>query len=100
MLSGMDPEVGVRFELNRESVDGDAVRYRLDLEHEQNRFRAVATLELASGAVHFEWPEASQPPAWCSAAVRAQLRTLFRDRLSTPFPRRITRWRAAPQVTP
>lgn len=90
-------EPGLRFELVRESADADAVRYGLQLDHDQQRFSGRASITLDSAAIRFEWSD-NAPPDWCVAAVRAQLRVLVRDRVNTPFPRRVTRWRAAPRA--
>lgn len=98
MLGPMEVETGVRFNLNRESSVANAVLYRVELELPESRFAGLAEVELSSGEVRLEWHEPGSPPDWCVSAVRAQLRTLYRDRATRPFPRRVTRWRARPQV--
>jgi hypothetical protein len=97
MLAVMQSDAGVRFELKRESLEGGAVRYGLTLELSEKSFAGTATIHTDTGAIDFAWPTEDTPPDWCREAVRAQLRTLFREGATgKAFPRRVTRWRGAP----
>lgn len=88
-----DPS-GVKFELRlRREAEGRA-QYEVELQLPAARHEGTATIEPEAGRVAFEWQSA--PPDWCENTVRAQLRTLYRERASG-YPRRVTRWRPAPE---
>jgi hypothetical protein len=90
----MSETPSVRFELRlRTEAEGRAA-YDVELELPDARHRGTATIEPLAGKVLFDWQSA--PPGWCENAVRAQLRTLYRERASG-YPRRVTRWRPAPE---
>lgn len=93
----MESEAGVRFELRCQALQTDSVRYTVTLELADRQFTGHAELGTSTGEISFAWPESAAPPDWCVTAVRAQLRTLFRERSAGKvFPRRVTRWRPAP----
>ncbi|HLV66662.1 MAG TPA: hypothetical protein VKY73_12655 [Polyangiaceae bacterium] len=99
MLLGMAPEHGLpahgmKFELRLLESTGEGVRYALTVALPSGSHVGRAELAGDSGEIRFGWDE-SAPPEWCITAVRAQLRTLYRQRASG-YPRRITRWRPAP----
>ena len=96
----MNPEQGVRFELRLESTTGGAARYALSLELPSGPLSGAAEIA-PPGEVRFEWAPADEPPDWCVAAVRAQLRLLWRDHAQNGvYPRRLTRWRPEPAPAP
>ena len=98
----MESEAGVRFELRCQALQTDSVRYAVTLDLVDQRFTGQAELGTSTGQISFVWEEsAAAPPDWCVTAVRAQLRTVFRERSAGKvFPRRITRWRPAPTRAP
>ena len=89
----MQTKSGVRFELRLIGEEQGRASYNIDLALPDRGIRGSAAIEPESGGIEFAWQES--PPAWCETAVRAQLRTLFRERASG-YPRRVTRWRPAP----
>jgi hypothetical protein len=91
----MRPTHGVRFELRLLPEDAAAARYEIELALAQTSFAGSAAIEGDSGQIAFAWTD--EPPEWCVTAVRAQLRTLYRER-AAGYPRRVTRWRPEPQV--
>ncbi len=91
----MRPTHGVRFELRLVPEDAAEARYEVDLALAQTRFAGSAAIQGDSGQIAFAWRD--EPPEWCVNAVRAQLRTLYRER-AAGYPRRVTRWRPQPQV--
>jgi len=90
----MRPTSGVRFELRLLREDSGEALYEVDLALAEAGFLGTAAIDRASGQVVFAWRQ--EPPEWCANAVRAQLRTLFRDR-AAGYPRRVTRWRPLPE---
>ena len=95
-MSGTSP-TGLKFELRLlPEVDGH-VRYGVALALSDAECQGTATIEPEAGRVAFAWQTA--PPEWCESTIRAQLRTLYRER-SAGYPRRVTRWRPAPEGAP
>jgi hypothetical protein len=93
----MQTKSGVRFELRLIGEEQGRASYSVDLALPDRGISGSASIEPESGGVEFVWQDG--PPAWCESAVRAQLRTLFRERASG-YPRRVTRWRPAPGEGP
>jgi hypothetical protein len=92
-MSGMSP-TGVKFELRLRHEAEGRTHYDVELKLPEAHHEGTATIEPEAGRVAFEWQTA--PPDWCENTVRAQLRTLYRERASG-YPRRVTRWRPAPE---
>ena len=88
-----DPS-GVKFELRLRQEAGGPTQYDVELKLPEARHEGIATIEPEAGRVAFEWR--TPPPDWSENVVRAQLRTLYRERASG-YPRRVTRWRPAPE---
>jgi hypothetical protein len=95
-MSGTSP-TGLKFELRLLPEVDAHVRYDVALALSDARHQGTATIEPEAGRVAFEWQTA--PPEWCENTIRAQLRTLYRERTSG-YPRRVTRWRPAPEGAP
>ena len=94
-MSGTSP-TGLKYELPlRHEARGHA-HYDVALALVDATHQGTATIEPEAGRVEFEWQTA--PPPWCETTIRAQLRTLYRERASG-YPRRVTRWRPAPEGT-
>lgn len=86
-----------RLNLRLEPGADPKVRYRAELSIESQSWQGSVEVD-AEGAVRFEVP--GQPPAWLCQATSAILRAEWRNRRgadATPWPRRITRWRLAPE---
>lgn len=87
--------------LNLELVAGAGVSYAAELEAGAAIWRGTLRVD-AGGKVSFEpWPGA-EPPAWLCQATIAIVRAEWRNRQGpdpSPWPRRITRWRKAPDPT-
>jgi hypothetical protein len=94
----MQTKSGVRFELRLTGEEQGRASYGIDLGLPDRKVAGSATIEPGSGGIEFAW-HGDPPPAWCESAVRAQLRTMFRERASG-YPRRVTRWRPAPDGGP
>jgi hypothetical protein len=90
----MSETSGVRFELRLSNAAEGRAHYEVELQVRDTRHQGTATIEPEAGRVAFDWQSA--PPDWCEGTVRAQLRTLYRERASG-YPRRVTRWRPAPE---
>ncbi|GMV18671.1 MAG: hypothetical protein AMXMBFR56_68950 [Polyangiaceae bacterium] len=76
---------------------GPAVRYRAELSAGRESWHGCVEVD-AEGAVRFEL--GGEAPAWLRQAVSAILRAEWRNRRgadAAPWPRRITRWRLAPE---
>ena len=85
---------GVRFELRLLRQEPGQAAYEVELAHAGGSGGGLACIEAESGQIAFDW-KSEPPPEWCANAVRAQLRTLYRER-SAGYPRRVTRWRPGP----
>lgn len=102
--ASLHPLNGVRFVLERFDGDrggvddpaGGAVRYRVALYTPNERFEADASVDLTAGEVSFEGWYPSAPPEPLVATTRAFLRSEYKARRDapSPWPDRLTRWRA------
>jgi hypothetical protein len=96
----MTSETGVRFELRLETAADGGACYAVELALAAVTVSGQARIS-PGGDVLFDRSGAAPPPAWCVSIVRAQLRTLWRDHAARgAFPRRLTRWRPAPEKPP
>lgn len=94
---GMQLEEGVRFELRLAAETQESAAFQLELRLPDAAWQGEATIGGTSGVVAITFAAGEPPPAWCTQAVRAALRTLFRERAAGKrYPQRITRWRPAP----
>jgi hypothetical protein len=93
----MQLEEGVRFELRLAAETPESAAFEVELHLPEASWQGKATIGGASGSVDITFGAAEPPPAWCTQAVRAALRTLFRERgAGKRYPQRVTRWRPAP----
>ncbi len=86
---------GIRFELHREGVD--PLSYRVELQGPRQTWVGQATVAADDGAVSLAPFDPPDPPAWAVTTLRAFLRGEWRARRDdpeSPWPARITRWRA------
>lgn len=83
--------------LRLQGADGGEVGYKVELHTPSGSWVAFGRLVLVDGSVHFDDWAPPAPPAWLVQATRAQLRAMWRSHADDgAWPRRITRWRAAP----
>lgn len=95
----MQLEQGLRFELRLTSDTAQGAAYTVELRVPEADWVGEATIGADNGAVAIHFATEQQPPAWCTQAVRAALRSLFRDHAGGKrYPPRVTRWRAAPSA--
>ena len=94
----MNPASGGRVVLRLSSSE-DPVRYEVERSTPQGTHSSVASIDVA-GSVTFAEFGGGAPPAWLVQVARAVLRALFRAHAQNGWPRRITRWRAAPSGAP
>ena len=93
----MQLEEGVRFELRLAAETPESAAFQLELHLPEVAWHGEATIAGASGVVAITFGASEPPPAWCTQAVRAALRTLFREHAAGKrYPQRVTRWRPAP----
>lgn len=98
MLPGMRPDHGGRVALRLTEAAQERVRYTADFATAEGEWRLEAQVRVDDGQVHLETPPDAAPPEWLRNMARTALRAAWRGRASAaaPWPRRITRWRAAP----
>lgn len=95
----MQLEEGVRFELRLAGETPEGAAFQVDLHLPEAAWHGDATISGESGVVAITFTASESPPAWCTQAVHAALRTLFRERAAGKrYPQRVTRWRPAPGV--
>ncbi|HVW28339.1 MAG TPA: hypothetical protein VHC69_23410 [Polyangiaceae bacterium] len=84
---------GGRLTLRLVSSDGGSVEYAGELQ-DADRSWAISARVGVQGEVDVE--RAPDAPDWLVATARATLRTAWRaSKAGTPWPRRLSRWRAA-----
>lgn len=76
------------------SKSDDAVVYAFSCRAGGVFHQGTARVEVASGAVTIDCEAA---PEWLVTLAHSLLRGAWRSRDSAPWPRRVTRWRAAPE---
>ncbi|HTM44555.1 MAG TPA: hypothetical protein VL137_06345 [Polyangiaceae bacterium] len=81
------------------AVSEQCAQYDVELFEPEHSWSGRAEVSLSAGAVEFGG-FSSQPPQWLSDLARTALRTLFRNHQTEGWPRRIARWRPAPNVGP
>jgi hypothetical protein len=95
----MPVEHGIRFELRFAEETRESARFRLSLRVANAEWAGEAEIAGSGGAIRFHFSDAVQPPEWCLGIVRANLRTLFRERSARGgYPARVARWRPAPRT--
>lgn len=99
MIGAMQLEHGLRFELRLTDDTAQGAAYSVELRVPEAGWVGEATIGAENGAVAIRFAEDEEPPAWCTQAVRAALRSLYRDHAGGKrYPPRVTRWRAAPSA--
>lgn len=90
------PKRGGRVRLELTGRSAQCVRYALTMVDSEVRVEAVVEVALADGKVSGV-PETG--PSWLRSLATSLLRTMYRQRESAGWPRRVTRWRAAKDPT-
>jgi len=94
----MQPETGGRFSFQLADHDALAARFKLILAMPEARWTGGARVSVADGSVELEaWNGPGSPPAWLVQYTRATLRTAWHQHGERGWPRRVTRWRDAPE---
>jgi hypothetical protein len=89
---------GVRFELRLQRADDRGASYSVSLHSQGSDWEGEVDLVLPAGELEFRFASET-PPAACESIVRAALRTIYRERERSGFPRRVTRWRPLPSAS-
>ena len=95
-MNSEQPSHGLRFELIARTADAGTVAYDVTLTGPETAATGTATVTLADGRVQLDLP--ASVPAWATSTLNAFLRSEWRSRRDDPedpWPRRLTRWRAA-----
>jgi hypothetical protein len=93
----MQPRHGGRIVLRLLAVTERCAQYDVELFEPERGWSGKAEVLLSAGAVEFSG-FSSKPPQWLCDLARTALRTLFRNHKEEGWPRRIARWRPAPDV--
>ncbi len=93
-LSGEQPEHGGRVTLRLLTID-DCAHFEALLLTAEARFEGQAKVSVETGDVELDSLDSA--PEWMVTLTRSLLRGAWRARESAGWPRRITRWREAPQ---
>ena len=110
MLSAVQPDSGGRFQAVLISEQASGARFRVELSTRAGVWQNEATVSESAGEVQWgAWSggvrpqvpgqeEQPEPPEWLCRYLRAALRSAWRGRAEDGWPRRLTRWRDAPDV--
>jgi hypothetical protein len=93
----MQPDHGGRFALRLIETNSEQAHFEAALTTSEGSWETDVTVQLGDGSVAWKHREtAALPPEWLLDGARAALRTAWRQHQEQGWPRRITRWRAAP----
>jgi hypothetical protein len=98
----MQPESGGRLEARLAASDASGARFSVELSSPAGAWTSEVSVAAADGEVSWQsWSGgtagAGEPPAWLCHYLRAALRSAWRARAEDGWPRRLTRWREAPE---
>lgn len=85
---------GVRLTLERVDVSEEQVEYRCAFAMPECDLEARLAIRIADGEVQLSGEHLDQIPEWQRELARALARTAWRQRETSGWPRRVTRWRA------
>lgn len=91
-LGNVRPSTGGRVSLKLQREQADAIVYTCALLYGETELAGGATIDVASGAVTLQGLDAA--PEWLTTLTHLLARQAWRAAQTTPWPRRITRWRA------
>jgi hypothetical protein len=97
----VQPDAGGRFEALLIAQDESGARFRVELATSAGLWTSEAAVSAQAGEVQWRtWsgtPDTlGEPPEWLCRYLRATLRAAWRGRAEDGWPRRLTRWRDAP----
>jgi hypothetical protein len=93
----MQPESGGRLEARLSTSDASGARYTVELSTAAGTWSSEVLVSLASGEVSWQsWSGPGEPPDWLCRYLRSALRSAWRSHAEDGWPRRMTRWREAP----
>jgi hypothetical protein len=95
----MQPEAGGRFEAHLIAEERTNARFRVELGTPAGQWSSEARVSRATGEVEWgAWAGPADPPDWLRRYLRSALRSAWRSHAEQGWPRRLTRWRAAPDA--
>lgn len=95
----MQPESGGRLEVRLGAADASGARYAVELSTAAGVWSTEASVSAADGEVGWQsWSGSGEPPEWLCRYLRSALRSAWRARAEDGWPRRVTRWREAPDA--
>jgi hypothetical protein len=97
----MQPVSGGRLEARLAASDAAGARYAVELSSPAGVWNSEVDVAAADGEVRWQgWSSGSaaggEPPEWLCRYLRAALRSAWRALPEDGWPRRLTRWREAP----
>jgi hypothetical protein len=107
MLRAVQPDSGGRFQAVLISEQASGARFRVELSTSAGVWQNEASVSESAGEVewgtwsvtaHLPAAEPAEPPEWLCRYLRAALRSAWRGRAEDGWPRRLTRWRDAPDA--
>jgi len=92
-------DTGGRFTARLLAEETDRARFVLELSTPEGAWSSEAAVSLATGEVTWQgWTGSGEPPEWLAHYARSALRSAWRAHADEGWPRRLTRWRGAPEV--
>ena len=92
-------DTGGRFTARLLAEGADGARFGLELSTPEGLWSTEAAVAVATGDVTWQdWTGTGEPPEWLVHYARAALRSAWRAYGEEGWPRRLTRWRGAPEV--
>jgi len=89
---------GGRFTARLLDEDAERARFALELSTAEGLWSTEAVVSSAAGEVTWQaWTGSGEPPAWLVHYARSALRSAWRAQGEEGWPRRLTRWRGAPE---
>lgn len=90
-MASLHPDHGARVVLERQAVDGEVARYRVQV-YEPSDVTYGTHADLSSAGVEAgAWER--EPPAWVAVFVERLLKSFAKSHAGGPWPRKVTRWR-------
>ena len=90
-MASLHPDHGARVVLEREAVEGEVARYRVQI-YEPAAVTYGTHVTLSAEAVETATWE-REPPPWIGVFVERLLKTFAKSHAGGPWPRKVTRWR-------
>jgi hypothetical protein len=96
----VQPDTGGRFAAVLIAEDASGARFRVELSTSAGEWSSEASVSASAGEVQWgAWSGSfPEPPDWLCRYLRAALRAAWRAHPEEGWPRRLTRWRDAPDA--